>query len=180
MIVTGKSIKLRSADLSDAAFILNLRLDEQRNRFLSRIENNLTRQTEWLNQYLEREKSEKEYYFIITDLSSEALGTVRLYDFQGDSFSWGSWLIKAGSPAQAAIESALLVYELAFYHLGFHQTHFEVMQGNAKVRAFHERFGAEIVRSDTTRDYFILSREGYERMREKYKKYLPEQLIVTC
>lgn len=179
MVVSGKTIKLRLADLSDASVILKLRMDEQRNRFLSRVENDVSLQTEWLRQYKEREKSGSEYYFIITDFQGETLGMVRLYDFQGDSFSWGSWLIKIGSPAQAAIESVLLVYEMAFYHLGFQQTHFEVMHGNDKVRAFHERFSAQMVRSDGTRDYFILKRASYEQIKVKYRKYLPEQITIN-
>jgi RimJ/RimL family protein N-acetyltransferase len=179
MIIKGRIISFRMADISDSEFILQLRMDQERNRFLSPVKNDLSLQTEWMKAYKEREKQQLEYYFIIIDSAEIPLGTVRLYDFRDSSFSWGSWLIKADSPLTTALESALLVYEFAFYHLGFNATHFEVMRGNVKVRAFHERFGAKVIESDDTTDFFVLSKAGYEQVRSKYVKYLPEKLLVS-
>jgi len=38
---------------------------------------------------------------------------------QGDSFCWGSWILKDVAPQSAAIESALMVYSYAVEHLRF-------------------------------------------------------------
>jgi len=124
-VIWAKLTKNKLVSLNDAEFILSLRLDENKNKHLSSVANNLNAQKEWIESYKKREENNLEYYYIIV-IGEEKLGTVRLYDFKGDSFSWGSWILKKGVPPYAAIESALLVYEIAFYKLGFKCSHFDV------------------------------------------------------
>lgn len=173
MVFKGKSISFRSVQLEDAEFILSLRLDDRLNRYLSPVDSNLQQQVDWLREYKKRELNGTEYYFIIEDNRGEELGTLRLYDFRDNSFSWGSWIIKQGAPSNVAIESALLVYEFAFKILNFTQTHFEVIKENSKVKAFHERLGAELINSDEQKNYYVFSRQSYENISGKYRKYLP-------
>lgn len=173
MVVEGKNINLRIADTSDAEFILQLRLDEKKSRYISSVDNDLEKQINWLKEYKKRENDKKEYYFIIENKSGEKFGVLRLYDFKDDSFCWGSWIIKDDSPSYMAIESALMVYEFAFYTLGFKNTHFDVRKKNEKVISFHKRLGAQVVDEDELNYYFIYPKTAYEEIREKYKKYLP-------
>jgi RimJ/RimL family protein N-acetyltransferase len=172
-MLQGRNIRLRLAEVSDAAFIFALRSDEERNRYLSAIGAEVSAQAEWLAKYKEREKAGTEYYFIIEDRAGAPCGTVRIYDYRGDSFSWGSWVIAPGGPPTAAIETALLIYEFAFGALGFQRCHFEVRKGNDRVQAFHERFGARMTHEDEHTRYFDYSRVGYEAIRGRYAKYLP-------
>jgi RimJ/RimL family protein N-acetyltransferase len=165
-----KHITFRLVEVNDSEFILSLRTNEKKNKFLSAVENDLEAQQNWIIGYKEREKSRQEYYYIIEE-SSEKLGVVRLYDFKEDSFSWGSWIFKEGSPSYAAIESALVVYEIAFYSLGFNQSHFEVIKANQKVVDFHLRFGATITGEDDIFYYFNISQETYEKTKQKYRKF---------
>lgn len=173
MVVKGKNINLRIAEEFDAEFILQLRLDEKKSRFISSVDNDLEKQISWLKEYKKRENAKNEYYFIIENKAGEKSGVLRLYDFIGDSFCWGSWIIKDDSPSYMAIESALMVYEFAFYTLGFHNTHFDVRKKNEKVVSFHKRLGAQVVGEDDLNYYFIYPKTAYEEIRGKYKKYLP-------
>ena len=95
-----------------------------------------------------------------------------MYDFKGNSFCWGSWLIKEDAPKTAAIESALQIYEYAFYELGFLKSHFDVRKGNNNVISFHQRFGAKIVNENELDYFFIFEKIDYEITKEKYKRYL--------
>ena len=169
-----KHISFRLVSLNDAEFILSLRVDESKNKHLSSVENDLNAQKEWIESYKKREKNNLEYYYIIV-IGKEKLGAVRLYDFKGDSFSWGSWILKKGAPPYAAIESALLVYEIAFYKLGFKRSHFDVRKGNKKVVDFHSRFGGNIVSEDELNYYFNITKETYENTKKRYKKFLTER-----
>lgn len=171
--ITGKSVCMRLANVGDAEFILALRLNELINKFVSRVAGDLEKQVQWLKDYKVREASGIEYYFIIEDHVGRSLGTARVYDCQGDSFSWGSWMLIPSAPRNTAIESALLIYELAFNELGFSRSHFDVRRGNERVVAFHRRFGARIVR-ETELDYFFeYSRDAYEAIKSRYEKFLP-------
>ncbi|APR35213.1 GNAT family N-acetyltransferase [Paraburkholderia sp. SOS3] len=173
--IVGRSIRLRYAEPADAEFILSLRLDERRNRFISKTTTEIERQAAWLATYKEREQAGTEHYFVIELLDHTPVGTVRIYDYQDDSFCWGSWLIKPDAPGQVAIESALNIYEFAFYSLGFNKSHFDVRRDNERVVAFHLRFGARIISSDEQDHFFDYRREMYEEIRARYRKFLPDQ-----
>lgn len=171
-LVEGKNINLRTVQVEDAEFILSLRLLEHKNTHLSHVENDLGKQEDWIKKYKERESRSQEFYFVIESKTHENLGVVRLYDFKGDSFSWGSWLIKDGAPKTIAIESALQVYEFGFGVLEFKKSHFDVKKENVSVVKFHLRFGAEIIREDSESNHFNYVFNKYEAVKEKYRRYL--------
>jgi hypothetical protein len=134
-LIEGKNISLRLVNLEDAEFIVNLRI--KKGEFLSTTNPDISKQREWLLLYKERESLKEEFYFIIQDQHNKAVGTVRIYDFKDNlSFCWGSWIILNGSPFYYAIESALLVYEIAFYQLKFQKSHFDVRKNNVSVAKF--------------------------------------------
>lgn len=166
---SGKNINLRLVELSDAEFIVNLR--SSKGTFLSKTSSQVEQQIKWIENYKIRENKKEEFYFIIESKEKENLGVIRLYDFQGDSFCWGSWIVKDGAPVTTAIESVLLIYEIGFYKLGFKRTHFDVRKANQKVLNFHKRFGVKKV-GETELDYlFNMDIEEYEINKKKYSKF---------
>lgn len=173
--VRGKHLELRNVVEADAPFILGLRLDAQKNRYLSPVDPDLEKQKEWIRRY---QDSTGQAYFIICDPSGEALGTVRLYDAKGQSFSWGSWILRDGSPASTAVESAVMVYALATRHWGFTAAHFQVHRENARVVAFHEKFGAVRVREDSDEIDLSIDAPHIEAALARYARYLPAELGV--
>lgn len=172
--VIGKTLTFRDAAEADAEFILSLRTDPVKARFLSMTSNDLGAQRAWLRRYA---SGSDQAYFII-EHAGAAIGTVRLYDPRETSFCWGSWILADGRPQQAAMESALMVYAYAVDHLGFRSAHFDVRKGNERVWQFHERFGACRVR-ETEQDYlYELSYEAICESRRKYQRFLPGTVTV--
>lgn len=169
----GRTIGLRLATPQDAGFLYALRKDEERTRHLSAIGADVEAQRQWLERYQARESAGEEFYFIICDPSGEPVGALRIYDYRGDSFSWGSWIIRAGTAPSVAMESALCVYEFAFGPLGFERCHFEVRKGNERVIAFHTRFGARVTGEDEAAHHFTFTKGDYAATRARYAKFLP-------
>jgi RimJ/RimL family protein N-acetyltransferase len=172
MIFTGKNIQFRTAEIKDAPFILQLRLQEHKTKFLSKVDISLTKQEDWLVSYKEKEQKGLEYYFLIESKLNEKLGLVRVYDLQKSSFCWGSWLIKDEAPKSTAIESALMVYQFGFDELNYKKSHFDVRKGNNRVILFHKRFGAKITREDELNYYFNYEQKDFLKIKNKYKRYL--------
>lgn len=172
MLIEGRRINLRLVEIEDAEFLLSLRLDPNKSRHISQVDGDLEKQVKWLTDYKVREELNSEYYFIIEDKNKKQFGCVRLYDFIEDSFCWGSWILKDGSPSFMAVESALQVYEFAFYNLKFNKCHFDVRKENASVVAFHERFGAKKISDDNLNFYFTYSKDDYENIKSRYGKFL--------
>jgi RimJ/RimL family protein N-acetyltransferase len=172
--VTGHHIVLRNAVPEDAEFIVGLRTDPVKGKYLSATSSDVAAQAAWLQAY---GRDDSQVYFIIEDQAGQRHGTVRLYDRQGPSFCWGSWILAEGRPSGFAMESALMVYEFA-RHLGFTEAHFSVRHGNESVWRFHERFGA--VRVDSVgEDYFYtLSEAAMLASLARYRKFLPDGIQV--
>jgi RimJ/RimL family protein N-acetyltransferase len=163
---------IKTPEGEDAPFVIELRTNSKKNKFLSSIETDIKKQKEWIHAYKKRENTQEEFYFIIESKTYEKLGLVRMYDFISQSFCWGSWLIKDNAPKTTAIESALQIYEFAFYQLNFLESHFDVRKGNEKVIAFHQRFGAKIIDEDELDYFFHFKKKDYEITKKKYKRYL--------
>ncbi len=159
----SKSIRLRFVEESDADFILSLRLDSKYNKYLSPVSRDIDKQKEWIRAYKKLESDGSEYYFIIERHDGIRCGTVRMYDFKDNSFSWGSWILNEDKPRTAALETALLIYKAGFEILGFDRSHFEVNRNNTRVISFHSRLGAEKVSEDNENFYFIFTSETYQK-----------------
>jgi RimJ/RimL family protein N-acetyltransferase len=172
--VTGNKLIFRNATIDDAEFILSLRTDEKKSKYLSSTSPDLLKQIDWLKKY---ENDSSQIYFIIENKNNEKVGTVRLYDQQNDSFCWGSWIKKDGAPSGFGIESALIVYHFARY-LGFNKAHCDVRKENVRVCQFHERFGAVIVHQSEQDFYYTISAEAIENSLKKYGNFLPNGIIV--
>lgn len=166
--VKGKTLTFRNATVGDAGFILSLRTDLEKSRYLSAVSGRLADQEAWLRRYAQ---VDDQAYFII-ECAEEPIGTVRLYDPQGDSFCWGSWILKDGRPSHAAMESALMVYAYAIDHCGFTASHFDVRKANERVWRFHERFGAQRIKESETDYFYALNIENMCSSRNRYKKFL--------
>lgn len=173
--VEGDTLSFRDAAEADAGFILSLRTDVEKSRYLSAVSEDVNAQRRWLSDY---SKKQDQAYFIIEHMG-ESIGTVRLYDAQGDSFCWGSWILKDGRPQRAAMESALMVYSYATDILCFKSAHFDVRKGNDRVCKFHERLGAVRVRESELDHFYEMSEAAIRKMRADYAKFLPQNVKVS-
>jgi RimJ/RimL family protein N-acetyltransferase len=173
--IIGNKLIFRNAEVDDAEFILSLRTDKNKSKYLSSTSPDIAKQICWIEQYA---NDASQIYFIIENQEHERVGTVRLYDQKGDSFCWGSWIKKDGAPSGFAIESALIVYHFALY-LGFEKSHFDVRKQNVSVCQFHERFGAVMVGQSEHDFYYTINRESIEKALDKFKKFLPDGIIVN-
>ena len=165
----SKNLILRDADERDAEFILRLRTDPIKSRFLSQTSASIDDQITWMKSYKNRKD---QAYFIIEDRGSNKLGCIRIYNPIETSFDWGSWLIIEGAAPHVALESALSLYSQA-RRLGFLTAKIAVRKDNVTVWKFQEKvFGAKLLReNDIDRFYEVTSKEIDMRL-QKYRRLL--------
>lgn len=161
--VPGVRVDLRPVEVGDAGYIHGLRTDPAYNAHLSAVTGTAEDQAAWISAYKQREATGEELYFIIERKDGQPCGTVRLYEITSDSFTWGSWILDEGKPPKAALDSAILVYRMAFERLGLRRAVFDVRKDNARTLAFHDRFGAPRVRDDDLNIYYVYERDTFER-----------------
>ena len=173
--IIGHNLVFRDAQVGDAAFILALRTDERKKRFISPTNPQLTQQVAWLTAY---GQAHDQAYFIVENPHGEPAGTIRLYDPAGDSFCWGSWIMRSGAPVNYAVESVLILYRYALHELGFSRSYFAVRKENRSVWHFMERFGARRT-GETGIDFlYETTRDRIEFSLESYARFLPRPIRI--
>lgn len=141
LTIEGEAFRLRPVTLDDAQFILDLRVDPERNRFIHPTPNDIELQKRWLDGYFAKPG---EYYFIIESKSSgRREGTIGVYSIDPEQLcgEWGRWVILADSIA--GLESAVLIYRTAFEVLGLNMLYARTALVNKHVVAFHDACGLE-------------------------------------
>ena len=171
----GKTLAFRDVTVDDANFIFSLRMDSKKGRHLSQTSPDIRDQITWIENYA---NNDGEAYFIIENSEGLALGTIRIYDAQGDSFCWGSWILKDNAPISTAIESTLMMYSYAFEHLKFKKAHLDIRKDNHKVRKFHEFCGAWYVGETELDDLYEYNIEKFIELKKKTDMYLTESVVV--
>lgn len=165
MIITGKNIDLRPLRISDAEFILSIRLNPALSKYLNPVENDLEKQREWIKNCI---NDPRESYFIIQNKKSEPVGTIRIYNIQGKTFCWGSFIVLPEARSYASLESLVLLYNHAFFDRGFEQTDFDVRKQNEKALNFYLRFGAAITHEDELNYYMRYTKAQFSEKRDEY------------
>jgi hypothetical protein len=168
--IAGKTLVFRDVTVDDSDFILSLRLDFSKSKYLSPTSSDMSLQKKWLLDY---ENSTNQAYFVI-EHSNQSIGVVRLYDARDSSFCWGSWILASNAPTHAAIESALIIYSYAINYLGFANSHFDVRKENDNVWRFHERFGAIRISEDDINYFYEIHKDSIKKSLQKYRKFLTE------
>jgi len=137
--VRGFAFGLRPVTLEDAEFIVELRSNPQRARFLHPILPSVEAQRDYLKQYFERED---DYYFVVErhrDNSPEGLIGIYNVGLKEQTADVGRWILRPGS--LAPVESYLRIFEAAFDRLRLEQVCTHVIVENRSVVSFHDHCG---------------------------------------
>lgn len=161
-------INLRTVVEDDAEFILSLRTDERKKRFISETNSSLENQKEWIKKYKAREEKKTEYYFIASDLDGEDFGLYRVYKIETGLPEIGSWITKPGyQKVLNPIKLDITIKDFVFNTLQLNALQFEVRRHNLSVNKYHQMFGAELIREDEINNYYLLTREKFENNKTK-------------
>jgi hypothetical protein len=166
------NLKLRLVEFQDADFILQLRVNQKLNQYISVTSSVLSDQIKWIEQYKIREVKGLEYYFIALDEDGIKLGTTRIYNIENNCFEIGSWLFSEEAPLGASIKADLITREFGFESLGFEYCKFEVRKANLKVLKYHYKFNPELIGEDDLNYFFRLSRSDFKIQSQKLIKFL--------
>lgn len=166
--VEGPNLVFRLICHDDAEYVYGMRTDPAYNTHLSEVHGTAQDQRRWIESYKEREADRQELYYVIERKDSIRCGLVRLYNIGRDSFTWGSWILDNNKTPKAALESAVLVYMVAFDTLAIPKAEFEVRSDNSNTLGFHRRFGATETHATQKNRYFTYSSSSFDTDRARY------------
>lgn len=170
--IDGFGYSLRPVRLSDARFILKIRLEDMnRTRYIHEIPDDIELEEKWIEEYFKRDG---DFFFIIENkFTGEPEGTIAIYDLEDGRAEWGRWVIQKGS--MASVESVNLIYKAAFQRLNLRELYCRTIEENSAVISFHDSLPQK--KRGILTDFFKLRGEYYNAI-EHYvdKKYYCEEL----
>lgn len=152
--IEGKYINLREVREEDSEFILELRCNEKKSRYINKTEYNIEKQRNYIKKYL---TLENEWYFIIEDKNGKPLGTNSVYPYPILDECWrdsqnpeigvlgtGRWLLIDGLTPLIGLESDCIIKQFFFETLKRPFTPMMIHEDNIQVLKFHQKWGAKI------------------------------------
>ena len=127
-------LKVRLVNKDNASFILSLRSNINRTKYMLTLKNNINTQQKWIQKYKWREREGLDYYFIYYDLEDNPIGLNRLskIDFKMNTAKDCSWIAVEGLKYEG-IKMIIIKNELAFNLLGIDLLWGEVHKNNWRV-----------------------------------------------
>ncbi|MFT7257046.1 MAG: hypothetical protein ACI8VR_002097, partial [Candidatus Azotimanducaceae bacterium] len=86
-------LAMREVLISDADYVFGLRVNDGYNQYLSKVSNEVSDQVAYIKKYISSSARSSFYFIIENKARNVRCGTLRLYNFNGDSFEWGSWIL---------------------------------------------------------------------------------------
>lgn len=137
--IEGVAYRLRPVSEADTPLIVELRGNPDHNRHMHRGPYTHAEQDAWLSEYFKRDG---DYYFAMdrrSDGYTEGFISVHFIDPVEKSGEWGRWIMRPNSVG--AVESAWLIYRVAFELLGLDWVAGRTNAMNQKVVSFNDSCG---------------------------------------
>ena len=151
---------------NDAEFILGLRTNPSKNKYLNYTEPNLENQIIWLKEYKLREERGEELYYIIYE-NHIPVGTIRIYNIKDNECTTGSWLFSSNTYQLTPIISELLIYEIVYNILKKSTVLFDVRKENKKVVNYHKFKMITLINEDEGNLYYSMSKAEWGESKMK-------------
>lgn len=163
--IDGYCYRLRPVHLSDAEFIIKIRLeDKERARYIHEIPADVQLERQWIEKYLAKDD---DYFFVVEDkFLNIPVGLIAVYDIREGRAEWGRWIIQKGS--MAAVESVYLLYKIAFRQLNLDELYCRTVEDNFSVVSFHT--GTGLKTRTVLKDFFVLDGKAYNAVEQFIKK----------
>lgn len=173
-------LHVRFVDETDAEFILKLRTDSIKSRFIGATTPDLNKQLDWTRYYKCRERLGEDFYFMFETYGGNRLGVTRVYNVCDRSFDTGSWLFSPDAPVGASILAYVIAREIAFDLFPDKVNEFDVMKANETVWKFDQTFEPTLIAETEDSYRFRNTREEFERNKQKYIKMLAGRMERMC
>ena len=149
-------LKVRLINKSDAAFILSLRANSKRTKYMVTLNNNISSQKKWIQEYKKREKKGLDYYLIYSNQDDKPIGVNRIsyVDFQTKTAKTSSWIAVEGLNYEA-IKMMIIQNEIVFNLLEIDKIWCDVHYKNKRAIRILELLGYSI--KDTRKTYLKIS-----------------------
>lgn len=155
-------LKVRLVNERDAEFILSLRTNPNRTKYMLTLDNEIENQKKWIQEYKKREKEGLDYYFIYSNDVGKPIGLNRISHvyFKAKTGKASSWIAIEGLKYEP-LSMLLFGNEIVFDSIGIEMTWGEVHKNNNRVIKIFKLFGYKIKDTETEYYNFVLQKNDF-------------------
>lgn len=155
-------LKVRLINQNDADFILSLRANPHRTKYMITLEYNIKNQIKWIKEYKKREKEGLDYYFIYSSIKGKPIGVNRNshIDLKTKSAKANSLIAVCGLKYEA-LKMELIRNEIVFDLLEMDTIWAEVHKRNSKAVRIFKLFGYKFKDSGTKFFHVSLTKDNF-------------------
>lgn len=168
-------VSFRFVTEDDAEFILKLRTDPKKSRYITHTDYDVEKQRNWIRLYKAKEKEGLEYYFFIT-CGNTPTGVIRIYDIHDGQFEIGSIVMIDDAPIHCVLATTIMAKEIAFEVLELELEKSEAYAGNKQVvklqKSWNKTFVGSVTDSVGENMIFKLTKEDYLQVKPKKVRQL--------
>lgn len=165
----------------DAVFIVNLRTNPIKARYISQTSASVDGQREWIKNYKLREQEGNDYYFLYI-YNGNLAGVNRIYGIEGNHFIHGSWIFSDDVPPYCSLAAGIIAREIAYDTLGLEEEidTAGVHKDNQGVLQYIKALGVEFTgtRMYPMGEYYIskLTKETFNANKHKIIRLFPKKV----
>ncbi len=165
----------------DAEFIVSLRTNPIKARYINSTSTSVDDQRKWIKEYKEREQEGKDYYFIYL-YNGKLAGVNRIYYIEDNHFIHGSWIFSDDVPPYCSLAAGIIAREIAFDTLGLENEidTVGIHKDNQSVLQYVRTLGAEFTgtRMYPMGEYYTskLSKDTFEQNKSRIIRLFPKKV----
>ena len=176
---TKYDVVFRLVTEDDADFIIKLRTDPKKSRYITHTDVDVEKQRVWINSYKKRETEGLEYYFLVS-CGGIPTGVIRIYDIHDGIFEIGSIVMIDDAPIHCVLASTIMAKEIAFEMIDLEIEKSEAYADNKQViklqKSWNKTLIGTVVDAVGENMFFQLTKEDYFKIKPKKIRQL--QLIM--
>lgn len=177
--IEGRYVDLRSCTEDDAEFTREIRKDPEFVKFLPVVNNTMEQQKAWIRS---QRKKPGDYFFVVWNKKGNRIGTISIYDVDGDYAESGRLAIK-GDNAFQGIEAQILSFRFAFGVLGLKCINGFIFADNERAIRFNKQFGGRHYPPETDENGRMIIkiknwREDFEKVDKKLSSILYREKMI--
>ncbi len=172
-------LKVRLVNENDADFIVSLRSDPNKTKYMVTLNHEIESQIRWMKEYKKREKEGLDYYFIYSSLNNKPIGVNRLshINCREKTAVTASWITIGGLIYEPFLMQ-LILNEIAFNLLEINILKGQIHIKNNKLIRFFELFDAKFEDNGTDFYHTITLKNDFQKVYDYRITKLALQSVV--
>jgi len=163
-------IEIRLAEVSDAADVVRIRTQPQRDKYINPTSKDIKEQQQWIAEYKKREQMGKELFFVFIE-EGHLKGVYRLSKINRFSFEAGSWVFEKTTNKALPKLADVIMTDFGLFTLKRNVMLFNIIKENERVWKIQDRKNPIWLDESDTHYHFALIADSWQKSKVEFLSF---------